>query len=169
MHIIIAVITAIAGLLWALNSLQRSGFDLNSLNPFYWARRRQWEQKQVNPLYAIETPRELAAVLMFAVQRQAGDPTQEQKEFLLALYRDELKFSDKERNEMYQLASHLLSTDPNYAHKVSELIAPSRSSMSESQRQSIPDLVSRVASHNNAPNSDQTKFVESIERALIKH
>ena len=169
MHIIIAVITAIAGLLWALNSLHRSGFDLNSLNPFYWARRRQWEQKQVNPLYAIETPRELAAVLMFAVQRQAGDPTQEQKEFLLGLYRDELNFSEKDCGEMYQLASHLLTTDPNYAHKVRELVAPSLAKMSEIQRQSIPDLVSSVAEHENTPNADQIKFIEAIKNALANH
>lgn len=41
MHIIIGVITAIAGLLWALNRLNESGFNLNSLNPFLWARRRK--------------------------------------------------------------------------------------------------------------------------------
>lgn len=29
MHIVIAVITAIAGLFWALNSLQRSGFHFS--------------------------------------------------------------------------------------------------------------------------------------------
>ena len=34
MHIVIAVITAIAGLFWALNALQRSGFQFSSLNPF---------------------------------------------------------------------------------------------------------------------------------------
>ena len=36
---LIAAITAIAGLLWALNALQRSGFQFSSLNPFLAYRR----------------------------------------------------------------------------------------------------------------------------------
>ena len=39
---IIAAITALAGLLWALNSLQRSGFHFSSLNPLLAYRRWQW-------------------------------------------------------------------------------------------------------------------------------
>ena len=34
MHIIIGVITAIAGFMWALHSLQNAGVDLNAFNPF---------------------------------------------------------------------------------------------------------------------------------------
>jgi len=41
-HIIIGVITAIATLVFALNRLQDSGVNLNSFNPFFWARRRAW-------------------------------------------------------------------------------------------------------------------------------
>ncbi len=162
MHIIIAVITAIAGLLWALNSLQRSGFDLNSLNPFYWARRKQWEQKQVNPLYAIETSRELAAFLMFAVMRQAGDPTKEQKAHLLALYRDELKFSAEDSTEMYSVASHLITTDPNYMHKVPDLLAPTLGSMTKDQKVSIQDLVLQIAAFSGTPNTTQSDFMQAI-------
>ena len=38
MHIILSVITALGGLIWAIVALQRSGFDINSLNPFLWHR-----------------------------------------------------------------------------------------------------------------------------------
>ena len=166
MHILIAVITAIAGLIWALNSLQRAGFDLNSLNPWYWARRKRWEEKQINPLYSIETPRELAAVLMFAALKQGGDPTAEQKTALLGLYARELKYADKECNEMYALASHLISTDPNYTHKVRDLVAPARAAMSEAQRASIPDLVRQVTESGGEPNATQRDFVAAVEGAL---
>ncbi|MCR9260589.1 MAG: hypothetical protein NXH95_12745 [Pseudomonadaceae bacterium] len=166
MHIIIAVITAVAGLLWALNSLQRSGFDLNSLNPFYWARRRAWEQKQINPLYAIETSRELAAVLLFAVMRQAGDPTKEQKEHLLSLYTNELKFTETDSAEMYSVASHLINTDPNYMHKVPDLIAPSLGTMSDDQKTAIPNLLKQVATFSSAPNPTQIDFTQAVDAAL---
>lgn len=44
MHILIGLITAIAGLVWALHSLQNAGVNLNGFNPFYWMRRRKWEK-----------------------------------------------------------------------------------------------------------------------------
>jgi hypothetical protein len=34
MHLVIAAITALAGLLWAVHSLARSGFSLSDLDPF---------------------------------------------------------------------------------------------------------------------------------------
>ena len=137
MHIIIAAITAIAGLIWALNSLQRSGFDLNSLNPFYWIRRKRWEDKQINPLYSLDKPREMVALLMFAVLKQAGDPTEEQKANLLGLYQTDLKFGAKDSQDMYSLASYLLNTDPNYMHKVPALMAPALKEISEDQLLSL--------------------------------
>ena len=167
MHIIIAVITAIAGLIWALNSLQRAGFDLNSLNPGYWARRKRWENKQINPLYAIETPRELAAVLMFAAMRQAGDPTTQEKDHLLSLYETELKFAAPDATEMYSVASHLVATDPNYVHKVSDLVAPSLPAMSAEQKESIPQLVEKVASFNGDANATQQAFQRAIAQSLV--
>jgi hypothetical protein len=166
MHIVIAIITAIAGLLWALNSLQRSGFDLNSLNPFYWARRKRWEEKQVNPLYGVETPRELTALLMFAVMRQAGDPTEEEKANLLFLYQEELKFNEKQSAEIYSISSHLLNTDPNYMHRVPDLMSPSIQAMTDDQKASIPNLVNRVATFSSSPNTTQTDFIQAITHEI---
>ena len=169
MHIIIAAITAIAGLIWALNSLQRSGFDLNSLNPFYWVRRKRWEQKQIDPLYAVEGPRELVALLMFAVQRQAGDPTEEQKANMLDLYKSELKFDDANAREMYSLASYLVGTDPNYMHKVPEITAPAFQTISQEQLASVYGLVERVATFSNTPNATQQAFLDALAQAIDKH
>ena len=167
MHIIIAAITAVAGLLWALNSLQNSGFDLNSLNPFYWARRRAWEKKQINPLYAIESPRELAAVLMFATQKLAGDPTTEEKAHLLDRYTQDLQFSAKEADEMYLLASHLLNIDPNYMHKANELLAPAMPHFTSEQRAAIPELVAQVASFSGTANAAQADFTDAVTNVLV--
>ncbi|MEM7362831.1 MAG: hypothetical protein AAF525_02300 [Pseudomonadota bacterium] len=168
MHIVIAVITAIAGLLWALNSLQQSGFDLNSLNPFYWWRRRAWEKKQVDPLYAIESPRELAAVLAFATVRLGGDPTEEQKQFLLKAYEEELLFTAKDGTEMYAVASHLVSTDPNFEHQATKLVAPCKSSLTEEQRTSILKLATEAAACSGTLTDAQTDFINALSKALYE-
>ena len=57
---LIALLGAIAGLIWAINSLEKAGL---SLNPFTWWRRFQWRQKHgVKPLYNLRDPAEVAAV-----------------------------------------------------------------------------------------------------------
>lgn len=62
MYIVIAAITASAGLIWALSVLQRSGFDLNSLNPFLAYRRWQWRGIYGGkPIYKLDRPMDVAA------------------------------------------------------------------------------------------------------------
>lgn len=80
MHIIIATISAIAGLLWALNHLQNSGVALNSFNPFLWARRRKWaKQLGAKPMYGLTDSMEAAALLVVAVAKEHGDITRDTK------------------------------------------------------------------------------------------
>ncbi|MEX2962926.1 hypothetical protein [Microbulbifer sp. TYP-18] len=71
MHILIGIITAIAGLVWALNSLQNSGVNLNAFNPFMWLRRRKWEKSLgTKPMHALTDSMEVAALLVVAVARE---------------------------------------------------------------------------------------------------
>ena len=70
MHIIIAIVTAIAGLIWALIRLQNSGIDLNSFNPFYWARRRKWErQYTMKPIHNLQQPLDAAVVWLVGIAK----------------------------------------------------------------------------------------------------
>ena len=90
MHIVIAAITAIAGLLWALNALQRSGFQFSSLNPFLAWRRWQWSRSYgARPIYKLERPMDVAAVLLLGVAKADGAITSDQKRELLAMFQDE--------------------------------------------------------------------------------
>ncbi len=168
MHIIIAAITAIATLLFALNKLQESGFDLNGLNPFYWARRRAWEKQQVNPLYAVETPRELGALLMLAVLQRGGDLTSDEKQQLLQLWEGELQFSTAAARDMYGVASHLLGTDPNHAERIEEIVKPALAQMSEAQRVSIIELVRRVAELDPTGRAPRAAMAAEVRRVLEK-
>jgi hypothetical protein len=64
MHIFIGLLTAVAGLFWAINAMKQSG-AWDSLNPFLWKRSRHWQTKyHSNPLYNITKPLEAAGLLM---------------------------------------------------------------------------------------------------------
>src|SRR5918999_4509931 len=94
MHVIIAVITALAGLLWAMNALQRSGFQLSSLNPFLAWRRWQWRKTYGGrPIYKLDRPMDVAAVLLLGVAKADGEITSDQKREPLAPYQGEVSIS----------------------------------------------------------------------------
>ena len=66
MHILIGILTAIAGLVWALYRLQNSGVNLNSFNPFFWFRRRKWEKNlHGKQLHRLDKPIDVAAALVW--------------------------------------------------------------------------------------------------------
>ena len=109
MHIVIAVITAVAGLLWALNSLQRSGFHFSSLNPFLAYRRWQWSRTYGGrPIYKLDRPIDVAAVLLLGVAKADGAITSDQKRELLAMFQSEFSISRDEASDLLLASSHLI-------------------------------------------------------------
>ncbi len=109
MHIVIAVITAIAGLFWALNALQRSGFQFSSLNPFLAWRRFQWSRTYGGrPIYKLERPMDVAAVLLLGIAKADGAITSDQKRELLAMFQSEFSISRDEASDLLLASSHLI-------------------------------------------------------------
>lgn len=72
MHIL-AILGAIITILILMRRLDDAGIDIGWLNPFLWRRRRKWRnQLEANPLFSIESPRDLAALLAVAVAKRDG-------------------------------------------------------------------------------------------------
>ena len=102
MHILIGLITAVAGLIWALHSLQNAGVNLNAFNPFTWMRRRKWEkQLGIKPMHALTSSMDAAALLVVAVAKEHGDITRESKLEILSLFEKEFGVKRNRSIEMY--------------------------------------------------------------------
>lgn len=168
MHILIGVITAVAGLIWALNALQRSGFNLASLNPFHWFRRRAWQNQAINPLYAIDSPRELAATLAYAVLRVDGEPTSDEKSQVIAHYESVLDYSAEEARQMYGFASHLIGSDPNFDSHLDVIVTPARDAFSVDQVALLDRLMTDIASLDGAPSTRQRALIQRAASELTK-
>ena len=90
MHIVIGALSAMAGLIWAFVALQRSGFNPDSINPFLWYRRAQWRRKYgVRPIYNLDDPMDVAAVLILGVAKCEGEISREQKQAIQGLFETE--------------------------------------------------------------------------------
>ncbi|VUD53382.1 hypothetical protein TDB9533_01823 [Thalassocella blandensis] len=168
MHILIAFITAAAGLIWALYRLQNSGVDLNAFNPFFWARRRKWEKLVgTKPIHRIESPREVASLILVAAVTLAGNVTKEQKDGLLAILKDELHVPEKDVQENYAFACHLLKDVGNVSAELKNILRPTLPQFSAEQKLSLLSLCEKAIRLDQEPIAAQQDFLNELKRVLV--
>lgn len=108
-----AVILEILGLIitftMAMEALRRFGFDVGWLNPLTFFRRRAWNKKVATPpIYTLEHPVDVVALLALATVQATGAVTVEQKEGVLALLREHLSLTESEASSLWLASSHML-------------------------------------------------------------
>lgn len=165
MHIIIGAITALAGLLWAINSLQRSGFSLSSINPFLAYRRWKWSRTYgAKPIYRLERPMDVAAVLLLGIAKADGAITSDQKRELQNLFQSEFEISRDEAADLLLASSHLIRDEiyiVDHLDKILELSAPKFEPSSVS---SLLSMMRRVAALDGSINGEQQKLIDATDR-----
>lgn len=167
MHILIGIITAIAGLIWALHSLQNAGVDLNAFNPFTWARRRKWEkQLGTKPMHALTDTMEAAALLVVAVARQKGDITREVKQETLSLFQTEFGVNESRAAELFSASSHLITGVLDMALEVRHVLAPSKEDFQVTQVEKLLQMLRQVAALEGGANESQQRIIEAVRNEL---
>lgn len=167
MHIVIGLISALAGLIWAFNSLERSGFRLSSLNPFYWFRRNQWKkQYQENPLYNLTEPMDLASILLIGVAKLEGELSREQKKDILNIFHEEFSLNHEDSSSLFSSSSFLLQNENNFIANIGKVLDKSKQKFSAEQAESTIKLVERIASLESEPSKMQKEFISSVNIIL---
>jgi len=169
MHIIIAAITAIAGLIWALHSLQNAGLDLNSFNPFTWARRRKWEKMYgAKPIYNLTKPMEAAAAIMVGVLKQEGEISREQKQEVISLFKLNFDLSDQEAVDLFASSAHLVKNEVNFDQSIKHILKPSIGQFTPDMASSFIDLLDKVSKMEGAPSKSQISVISNVKSELGK-
>jgi uncharacterized tellurite resistance protein B-like protein len=164
MHIVIAVITALAGLIWALNSLQRGGFNINSLNPFLAYRRWQWRRTYGGkPIYKLERPMDVAAVLLLGIAKADGEITSDQKKLLLEMFQSEFSISRDEASDLLLASSHLLRDVIYLVDHLDKVLERSAERFEPEAVASLLAMMRRVAALDGSTNSEQQKLINTTE------
>lgn len=165
MHIIIAAITALAGLLWAINSLQRSGFHLSSLNPFLAYRRWKWSRTYGSkPIYRLERPMDVAAVLLLGIAKADGDITSDQKRELQAMFQSEFEISRDEAADLLLASSHLIRDEIYIVDQLDRILERSAPQFEPATVGTLLALMRRLAAMDGSINGEQQKLIEATER-----
>lgn len=167
MHIIIGLITAIAGFIWALHSLQNAGFDLNALNPFTWARRRKWEkQLGTKPMHALEDSMEAAALLVISIAKAEGEITRDTKMEILELFENEFGVNRSKAISLFSASSFMLKDSINVDAEVVHILSPSKSDFDESHALKLVEMMNKVASKENVITTSQQKIINAVSKEL---
>lgn len=165
MHVIIAAITALAGLLWAINSLQRSGFSLSSINPFLAYRRWQWRRTYGGkPIYKLERPMDVAAVLLLGIAKADGDITSDQKRELQSMFQNEFDISRDEAADLLLASSHLIRDEIYIVDHLDKILERSAQRFEPAAVGSLLGMMRRVAALDGDINGEQQKLIDATER-----
>ena len=165
MHIVIAAITALAGLLWAINSLARSGFHLSDLNPFLAYRRWQWRRTYgAKPIYKLERPMDVAAVLLLGIAKADGDITSDQKRELQSIFQSEFEISRDEAADLLLASSHLIRDEIYIVDHLDKILERSAQRFEPSAVGSLLGMMRRVAALDGSINTEQQKLIDATER-----
>jgi uncharacterized tellurite resistance protein B-like protein len=161
---LIALLGAIAGLIWAVNSLGKAGV---SLNPFAWWRRLQWaKQHGTKPLYRLRDPVEVAAVLLLGTAKCKGDVTATQKAKLREIYTGALKMPQAEADDMLVAATFMLRDEVYVVDNIERILGTTRRMLSAAQKASVLNLMEEMARVDGPANDEQRKLIDRTMEVL---
>jgi len=169
MHIVLSVITALAGLIWAISSLQKSGFDINSLNSFLWNRRNSWRKTHdAKPIYKLSELLDVAALLLLGVAKCEGEISAEQKNLLTSVFEKNFHLSADEASDQLLASSHLLRDEIYIVDNIQNILEKSSSKFSASQFSSLISLMEKVAEIDSPVNQEQQKLINATQQYFAK-
>ncbi|MGB5261827.1 MAG: hypothetical protein WBO34_15080 [Gammaproteobacteria bacterium] len=164
MHIVLGVLSAVAGVVWALVALQRSGFSASSLNPFLWYRRSQWRKKYgTHPLYNLEDPMDVAAVLILGTAKCEGEISTGQKQAVLAMFEQEFKLDRDTASDLLLASAHLIRDEVYLLDRLDRLLEKSGTHFSQAQAVSLLAMMTRIGTLESALNEEQRKLIAATE------
>ena len=166
MHIVLGLLTSIITILYLLD---RMGVDIGGLNPFYWYRRRAFAKNYgSDPIFSVEDPIHIAALLVIGTAKVDGDLTADQKSAAQELFISEFSISDQEASELFGSAAHLLAAPQLIDSQLTKLIDRNTERFSPDQAKSLLQMVQDVASRGGDPSHAQSGLIAHMREQLIR-
>jgi len=169
MHIILGVLGAIVTILVLLKRLSDSGIDIGWLNPFTWRRRREWRKKyEGNPVFFLDNPLEVAAMLATAIAKIDGEISREEKATLLELFQTEFGKTEKEASDLLMSSIYIFGNGEEALKNPSRILQRSLDKFSEDQAKSVMALIDTIQKIDNANEVEKKRFIADIDSVFAK-
>lgn len=166
MHIVLGLLGAIVTILFLLDRL---GVDLGGLNPFYWKRRRAWAKKyQGDPIYSVEDPMHVAALLIVGAAKLDGDLSAGQKKAALQQFESVFSLDSRAASELLGSAAHLLGPPQIIDTQLNGLADKNKDRLSPDQAASMIQMMIDVASADGGLTAEQNRYVDSMRSRFAR-
>ena len=165
MHIVLGLLTTIITILYLLD---RVGIDLGGLNPFYWRRRRAWAAKyEGDPIYSVEDPMHIAALLIVGAAKLGGDLSAEQKRVVLDKFQSSFSMDSRAASDLLGSATHLLGAPQVIDTQLNGIAEKNKDRFSKDQAESMIQMLVEVASADGELTTKQSEYVASIRSLFV--
>lgn len=167
MHVILGALGTIVTILILLNRLAEAGIDLGGLNPFLWHRRRKWQNLyDGDPIFKLNQPMDVTALLMVGVAKSDGDMSSEEKHGILNMFQSEFHLSKRDASDLMIASVHLLKDGADLKTNLPKVITPSLDTFTQEQMESAVSLIKRVAAIDGEQNEMRNEMVHRIVKLL---
>lgn len=167
MHVVLAFLGTAVTLLVVLHRLADAGIELGGLNPFAWRRRRAWRQKfEANPMFSIEDPREVAALLVVGAAKIDGDMSAAEKQAVLAEFERTFAATPREASALLSSSVHLLGDLAVLRTQLDGILARSRERLNAEQIASLLSMMERVATVDGPATEHQRELIDGVREGL---
>lgn len=164
MHIILGLLGTIVTILVLIKRIDDAGIDIGWLNPFTWHHRRTWRKKyQGNPVFSLDQPLDVAAMLATAVAKIDGEISKEEKAILLSLFQTEFGKTEKEASDLLMSSIYLFGDGADALAKPEKIMGRSLENFSEDQAGSVMSLLNAIKDIDPANVNEKNAFVYKVE------
>lgn len=161
MHILLGLLGSLITILYLLDRL---GIDLGGMNPFYWRRRRAWAKKyEGDPIYSVEDPIDIAAILIIGIARLEGDLSAEQKKVAQEQFESAFSLDSRAASQLLGSAAHLLGAPQVIDTQLDGLIDKNKDLFSTDQSESMIQMMAEVVSAGGEPTAAQREYLEKAK------
>jgi len=157
------ILGILGSIITILYLLDRLGIDIGWFNPWSWRRRRAWANKyEGDPIYSVEDPIQIAAILIAGVAKLNGDLSAEQKRTALELFEEKFSLSSNAANDLLASATHLMGAPQVIGTQLSGLAAKNRDNFSEDQAGSMLEMIGIMANAEGQIGASQIEYLEEM-------
>ena len=163
MPYLLGLLGVIVTALVLLSRLADAGINLGGLNPFARRRSRAWQRKfEANPLFGLDDPMDVAAVLAVGIVKAGGDMSSEQKRVLLDAFQRTFGLDPGAAEKLLSSSAYLVGDGRIFRDQVQDVVARSKDRFTDSQIASTLSLLEETAAVEGAT-AQQRELIGRIE------
>jgi len=148
--------------------LNRLGINLGGLNPFDWRRRRAFAKKYgADPIYSVENPVDIAALLIIGAAKIDGDLTAHQKKVAHEQFESKFSMDARAASQLFGSAAHLLAAPQLIDTQLKSLADKNKGRLSHDQAESMVQMMNEVASADGGLSTTQSEYIDTIRSLFV--